>query len=60
MDISKEQKMKTLPLLAGFSLKSDEGNTVCILKLDNLLDYSIYGYNITKDQVKEVKGRLCS
>lgn len=34
--------------------KSEEGNIVCILSLDNLLDYTIYGYNITKDKVKEV------
>lgn len=34
--------------------QSDVGNIVCILCLDNLLDYSICGYNITKDQVKEV------
>jgi hypothetical protein len=34
--------------------QSEVGNIVCILYLDNLLDYSICGYNITKDQVKEV------
>lgn len=34
--------------------KSEEGNIVCFLFLDNLLDYTIYGYNITKDKVKEV------
>lgn len=34
--------------------QSEEGNIVCILYLDNLLDYNICGYNITKDQVKEV------
>ncbi len=34
--------------------KSDEGNIVCILNLDNLLDYTIHGFNIKKDGVKEV------
>lgn len=34
--------------------QSEAGNIVCILYLDNLLDYNICGYNITKDQVKEV------
>ncbi len=34
--------------------KSDQGNIVCILHLDNLLDYTIHGFKITKDKVKEV------
>ena len=34
--------------------KSDEGNIVCILNLDNLLDYTIHGFNIKKDGVEEV------
>jgi hypothetical protein len=34
--------------------KSKEGNILCILSLDNLLDYTIHGYNITKDKVTEV------